>query len=158
MDRITLRTPIHVAQDAGHAPVFCGLHTAKTRPGKRSRFGDGVGLAWSVHPLPLSAGKVSPGMVERSKVGELAITRKSSLGAACCFSASARYFRASASFRLYSSSCCSRSARGFRVLAFVPVEGSSRPCIRLFPPLLDKVTSSERSLVCDWAQPNRTAG
>src|SRR5262249_2700458 len=47
---------------------------------------------------------------------------------------------ASASSRLHDSSCCSRSARGLRPRAFVPVERSLRPYVRLLAPLRDEVT------------------
>jgi hypothetical protein len=60
--------------------------------------------------------------------------------------------RASASSRLhalssYSSSARKARVRPTRVLAFVSVKRSLRPCVRLFAPLRDKVTSSAQSLV-----------
>src|SRR5215472_5232895 len=91
-------------------------------------------------------------------VGELEITRRISLVAACCSSASERcsrasasWVRASASSRVRASSFFSNSARGSSArpmcaLAFVPVERSLRPRVGLFAPLRDKVTSSAQSL------------
>src|SRR6516164_8677044 len=79
-----------------------------------------------------------------TSAGKLERTLSMSAVARCCS-------RASASSRLYLSSCCSRSARGLRIrptcaLAFVPVERSLRPRVGLFPPLRDKVTSSAQTL------------
>src|SRR5262249_33671840 len=75
------------------------------------------------------------------------MTSSTSDVAVCCSSASARCSRASTSSCLYFSSCCSRSARGFRplpppLLAFVPSGRSLRPCVWLFAPLRDKVTTT----------------
>ena len=64
--------------------------------------------------------------------------------AVCCFIASTRRSCAWAISRLYSLSCCSRSARVWRVRptrAFVPVKRSLRPRGRPFAPARDKVTS-----------------
>ena len=71
---------------------------------------------------------------------ELAIARSTSAVASC-------RTMASASSRSRASSCLFSSATEIRagvarVLAFVPGERSLRPCVRLFAPLRDKVTSS----------------
>jgi hypothetical protein len=94
--------------------------------------------------IVLNAGSSSP--------GELLMTWSTSDVAACCSNASARCCRASARSRLYFSSCCSRSARGWRFqrtrdLTFVLVERRPPMRVRLFTPLRDKVTSSAQSLV-----------
>ena len=88
---------------------------------------------------------ISPGTQAASSPGEFEMTCSTSEVAVCCS-------RASASSRLYFSSCCSRSARDLRVrptgvLALVPVERSLRLRVPLFAPLRDKVTSSAQSVV-----------
>ena len=84
--------------------------------------------------------------------GELEMTRSTPEVAVCCSRASARCSRASASSRVRSSSCFFNSTRELgpllrRAVAFVLVERRPRACVRLFPPLLDKVTSSAQPLV-----------
>src|SRR5262249_32296895 len=94
-----------------------------------------------------------------TSVGELEMTRRTSEVAVCCSSTSAKSSRASASSRVRTSSCRSRSKafrpRLTRGLAFVPIERSLRPRVALFAPLRDKVTSSAQSLVFPFrsAQP-----
>ena len=73
------------------------------------------------------------------------MTRRISDVAACCSSASERCRRASASSWVRASSCFLNSISELgplltRVLAFVPIERSLRPRVRLFAPLRDKVT------------------
>src|SRR5262245_12935869 len=87
-----------------------------------------------------------------SSPAELLITWRTSEVAVCCFSASERCPRASASSRVRASSCFFNSISELgplltRALAFVPVERSLRPRVGLFAPLRDKVTSSAQSLV-----------
>src|SRR5262245_45621078 len=66
-----------------------------------------------------------------SSPGDLLMTCSTSEVAACCSSASAS---------LFSSSARGSRVRPTRVLAFVPVERSLPPCVRLFAPLRDKAT------------------
>ena len=93
--------------------------------------------------------------LRRSNADRL-MTLRTSAVAACSSTASARCFRASPRSWVRALSSFSRSvARALRVLisaawdapdaatrvpAFVPVERSLRPCVRLFAPLRDKVT------------------
>jgi hypothetical protein len=98
--------------------------------------------------IVLNAGSSSP--------RELLMTWSTSDVAACCSNASARCCRASARSRLYFSSCCSRSRRGWRfrrtrVPGLVPVERRPRARVRLFSPFRDKVTSSARSFDACWS-------
>ena len=94
-----------------------------------------------------------------SSPGELEMTPSTSEVAVCCSSASASFFSRSALDARSRSTC---------VPAFVPVERSLRPLVRLFAPLRDKVTSSAQSLVpsgrggppapgMEAVNPNRTA-
>jgi hypothetical protein len=68
-------------------------------------------------------------------LGELLMSLRISEVAVCCSSASASFF---------SSSEVDARLRPARVLAFVPVERSLRPTVRLFAPLRDKVTPTAR--------------
>ena len=95
-----------------------------------------------------------------SSPGEREMTRSTSDDAVCCSTASTRCSHAFASARVRASSFFSNSracdasffsssvrgsrSRPTRVLAFVPLERSLRPCVRLFAPLRDKVTSLAR--------------
>ena len=88
-----------------------------------------------------------------SSPGELEMTRSTSEVAVCCSSASASCFprfgelagvRASSFFSR--SALGTRASRPTRVLAFVPLERSLRPPVRLFAPLRDKVTPGGTSI------------
>ena len=81
-----------------------------------------------------------------SSPGELEMTCSTSEVAVCCSSASLSFFSRSLARALsfLISAAWDAPDAATRVLAFVPVERSLRPCVRLFAPLRDKVTSSAR--------------
>src|SRR5262245_49418186 len=77
--------------------------------------------------------------------GDVEMTLSTSAAAVCCFSASERCPRASASSQVRASCCFFNSIIELgslltRALAFVPVERSLRPCVWLFAPLRDNET------------------
>jgi hypothetical protein len=86
--------------------------------------------------------------------GDVLMTLSTSEVAVCCSSASASSRERASSFfsnsracdaSFFSNSVWGSRTRPTRVLAFVPVERSLRPCVRFFAPLRDKVTSARGS-------------